>query len=341
MKMRRILYNLFIFLINALKLLGFILIFLLLLSFFVQFIDKPQKYPTLTRLIKVENKITNPVVNQIKMAMPHRLLDRDYSRVIAMVLLAILIHFLSLLKYKLRKHLRRLNEEKRLREWRDKMNAIIPKEKMKEVNRKLEELSLSNESDRKVLLQEFVALKSRLDNMGQHLAFLSIDVVDSTGMKRWEDKHLVNYEFNRYNELAIATLKENKVIKYTTTPDGIMSCFLSIDDAVKAAKILMKKLVDFNAKKKIKRDFQIRCGINGGFVYIDEDLPFEQVSDRAIDIAAHMQKSAKPNSINIAASAIEPLRNRAGFLETPNVIDEQKVYEWDPKADLEKEETRD
>ena len=58
--------------------------------------------------------------------------------------------------------------------------------------------------------------------------------------------------------------------------------------------------------------------------------PIEQVSDRVIDIAGHMQKYAKPNCINIAASAIEPLRNRNGFSETTDVIDEQKVYEWKP-----------
>ena len=45
-----------------------------------------------------------------------------------------------------------------------------------------------------------------------------------------------------------------------------------------------------------------------------------------------MQKYAKPNCINIAASAIEPLKNRGGFFETTDVIDEQKVYEWKNKG---------
>lgn len=179
------------------------------------------------------------------------------------------------------------------------------------------------------MLREFATLKSKLDAMGQHLAFLSIDVVDSTGMKRNEDKYLAAYDFDRYNELVIQCLKECNVVKYAMTPDGIMSCFQKMDEAVAAAKMLLDRLVDFNQNtKQIKREFHIRCGINGGFVYIDEDTPLEQVSDRAIDIAGHMQKHAKPDTINIAGSAIEPLKNRQGFTETRNIIDEQKVYEW-------------
>ena len=168
--------------------------------------------------------------------------------------------------------------------------------------------------------------------MGQQLAFLAIDVVDSTGMKRDEDKHLIAFDFDRYNQVVAACLKKGGVVKYAMTPDGIMSCFRTVDDAVNVAVSLLEKLKVFNRdEKKIKRSFQIRCGINAGYVYIDDETPLEQVSDRVIDIAGHMQKYAKPDSINIAASAIEPLKNRGGFSETTDVIDEQKVYEWPGK----------
>jgi hypothetical protein len=76
----------------------------------------------------------------------------------------------------------------------------------------------------------------------------------------------------------------------------------------------------------MKRDFVVRCGINAGYVYFDESIPLEEMSDRAIDIAGHMQKHAPPNSICIAKPAIEPLEDRTGFVQTTKIVDGYEVY---------------
>ena len=212
---------------------------------------------------------------------------------------------------------------------REKASATMSAERLHELDNKFAALKTTKKTDRKQMLAEFARLKNELNQMGQQLAFLAIDVVDSTGMKRDEDKHIAAYDFDRYNEYAMSCLKENGVVKFATTPDGIMSCFRTVDSAVNAAVSLLNRLEHFNAhEKQLKQNFQIRCGINAGFVYIDDQIPLEQVTDRVIDIAGHMQKQAKPNGINIAATAIEPLKNRSGFNETSYIIDEQKVYEW-------------
>jgi len=279
----------------------------------------------------MEHLLSGPLIDQIKMAMPHRYQGTDYSRIVLIILMLIVSHFCVMARSRLKGFAHRIHEKETYHKWRDQVKTVVSKEKMHEIDSKFEALSTSKASDRKKILKEFATLKSKLDSMGQQLAFLAIDVVDSTGMKRDEDKYIAAYDFDCYNQLAHTALKENGVVKYAMTPDGIMSCFRTVDDAVRAAQTLLDRLKIFNAtEKKIKRDFQIRCGINAGFVYFDEEMPLEQVSDRVIDIAGHMQKYAKPNSINIAASAIEPLKNRGGFSETNDVIDEQKVFEWIP-----------
>ncbi len=223
-------------------------------------------------------------------------------------------------------------DQKEYKSLRKKMDTQLSKEKVLEMDVKFRAITSAKKSDRKKLLSEFAALKNKLDHMGQNLAFLAIDVVDSTGMKRDEDKHIAAFDFDRYNVIVNECLKKNGVVKFATTPDGVMSCFRTVDNAVQAASALLEALIKFNKnEKQMKRDFEIRCGINAGFVYLDEETPLEQITDRVIDIAGHMQKHAKPNCINIAASAIEPLKLREGFNETNDVIDEQRVYEWNWK----------
>ena len=59
-----------------------------------------------------------------------------------------------------------------------------------------------------------------------------------------------------------------------------------------------------------------------------ESTPLEQVSDRVIDIAGHMQKYAEPNAVAIPKSAIKPLAEPDGFSPTDKVIDGLEVYTW-------------
>lgn len=322
--------KLIIYFLTALRWIKNLILTLLIISFFSQFLDNLERYPTLNRLNMTVNNSTSFITKEIKKFIPYRYKNIDFS----MLILAILIQIIAAQIFSIEQNLRRKSYLKE--------NPIPPQmptdtttqEKPvradgKEMNSTLTNMSIQESGDRKKMLKQFASLKSKLDEMGKQLAFLAIDVVDSTGMKQDEDRHIVSFAFERYNELVNESLREYGVLKYSMTPDGIMSCFRTVDDAVNAASCLLKKLEKFNQEEKlIKRDFQIRCGINAGFVYLDDETPLEQVSDRVIDIAGHMQKYAKPNSINIAASAIEPLKNSKGFKETTDVIDGEKVYQW-------------
>jgi class 3 adenylate cyclase len=313
--------NLSIKLIRLLKLCAGIVIVLTAVLLISNYFGLPVGSNTVGIIKALNNGITFLFITQIKAFIPYSFFGRDFSGAILIALLYMLSSVLSSMLFELE-----LIQNGLVFNYKRKNNS--PQESTVDSDDKSVAFSAETPKDRNELLQEFIALKSKLDAMGQHCAFLAVDVVDSTGMKAGEDKHLTIYDFDRYNQIAIACLFDNGVVKYATTPDGIMSCFRSVDHAVKAATDLLKKLEIFNLnEKQIKRDFEVRCGINAGFVFI-EDMPLEQVTDQVIDIAGHMQKYAKPNTIYLSGSAFEFLKNGKGFNETTEIIDGQKVYVW-------------
>lgn len=194
---------------------------------------------------------------------------------------------------------------------------------------KLEALKDGSKEDREELLRIFAETKRKLSGMGRELAFLSIDIVDSTKMKIGEDQETIEYDFKQYKNFVDDILKANGVIKVAWTPDGIMACFSNIDTAVKTGKDVIRGLKHFNGEVKLmKSDFRVRCGVNSGFVYMDDNVPLEEVSDRVIDIAGHMQKHAEPMTVSVAKTVVEPLTDREGFQETPKIVDGYQVYAW-------------
>jgi len=110
-----------------------------------------------------------------------------------------------------------------------------------------------------------------------------------------------------------------------------MACFSNVDDAVSAGKDVIKGLDHFNRHVKLMtRNFSVRCGVNAGYVHFDDATPLEEMSDRVIDIAGHMQKHAQPGSVAIARKVIEPLRDLKGFEPTKKVVDGYEVAQWAP-----------
>ena len=115
-----------------------------------------------------------------------------------------------------------------------------------------------------------------------------------------------------------------------------MICFGSVENAVGAAKQVIRDLVHFNRKiKAMQRDFNVRCGINAGRVLFDDTVPMEEMADRTIDIAGHMQKYAPANSIFIGKAVIEGMRGAEDFRPRRNgeQVDGVDVFVWGVAAD--------
>ncbi len=199
----------------------------------------------------------------------------------------------------------------------------------RELETKLKGLESGGNMNREELLKVFAGVKKKLDAFGREVAFLSIDVVGSTDMKRNEDPAAAQYDFQEYRKLVEAVFRSHGVLKSAWTPDGVMACFSHVDDAVSSGQDVIRSLDHFNAQVKLMQTpFMVRCGVNAGFVHFDAATPMEAMSDRVIDIAGHMQKYAEPNTVAVARNLVEPLRNVGGFEATSKTVDGYQVAQW-------------
>jgi class 3 adenylate cyclase len=287
-------------------------------------------FPVVHQLLGLEQTLSAP----IRSVLPAVLRPRGYSNWLLLALAAAVAAYANGLRGDYRKRIGNL----RAFEQFETMNEVrrVPREAaaLGPIREKLERLPAdAKPADREELLRLFAETKKKLDAMGRDLAFLSVDVVDSTGMKVGEEKGIIERDFREYKKLVEGKISEFGALKAAWTPDGVMICLPSVDAAVRLGQALINSLDGFNRHvKSLKRDFRIRCGVNYGYVYFDAAVPMEEMSDRVIDVAGHMQKYAEPNSIAIAKQAIEPVQVRDGFVTAGRVVDGYEVYIWPKDA---------
>ena len=160
-------------------------------------------------------------------------------------------------------------------------------------------------------------------------AFLSIDIVDAVELKQGADPERVTRTFNAYEEMLEEIFQLTKAWKVAWTTDGVMVCFLDDRQALDAAQRVLKGLKVFNAgRNELQQPFRVRCGLNEGEVVIFEDSKLEKVADHVIDVAGHMQKHARPNSLWLSSDAYEHLEEKLGFQPANARVDDLSVFEW-------------
>ncbi len=310
------------------KILSYIVTFIIILSIaavVIPYIDGAKQYPMFQFIAKSADAATNLLRQQI----PTKIKGHEVG--IWMIIIGALILKSSSKSFseKLGEKVYFIHFKRKYNFWKSQQHIKKGSAITNKLDQTLNNLEKAKPKDREEILKQFIETKKKLDAMGRDLAFLSIDVVESTKMKEGEEKAFVEHDFREFKRFVDGVLLSNDVLKTTWTPDGVMSCFERVDQAVTAGRHVIIGLDAFNKHiKSMKRDFIVRGGVNSGFVYYDESLPLEEIADRVIDIAGHFQKHAKPNSIWIAKPSIEPLATRDGFRATTEVVDGYEVYEW-------------
>jgi class 3 adenylate cyclase len=108
-----------------------------------------------------------------------------------------------------------------------------------------------------------------------------------------------------------------------------MVCYLDVRHAVVAAQRVLKGLKALNTNlNELGQPFRLRCGLNEGDVIIFEDSRLEKVADHAIDVAGHMQKNARPNSLWLSSEVYDHLEEKSGFHPAHARVDGFEVLEW-------------
>jgi len=192
---------------------------------------------------------------------------------------------------------------------------------------------VDSEKARGELYKEYRKIEQTLkEARRKRCTFLSVDVVGSTVMKTGETEIGITSTFRAYEELLKRTFKATRAWKESWTPDGVMICYLSRDDAVEAAQTILEKLLVFNQRDNaLKTRFEVRCGINEGDVVVFEDSDVEKLVEHVIDVAGHMQKHAKPGTLRLSNEVYEVLEDTTGFRATGEEVDGYQTYEWSPK----------
>ncbi len=161
--------------------------------------------------------------------------------------------------------------------------------------------------------------------------FLAVDVVGSTEMKVGEANTQIQASFQAYEEMLREIFDQYGAWKQAWTPDGVMVCFLDHSLAVGAGQRVLIRLKKFNeSENKLRMPFRVRCGLNEGEVAIFEDSRLEKIADHVIDVAGHMQKHGRPNTLWLPAEVFDTLQDKTGFKIVDAVVDGHPVYEWVP-----------
>ena len=195
---------------------------------------------------------------------------------------------------------------------------------------------VDSEQDRGELLKRYREIESALrETERKRCTFLSIDVVGSTKMKENERELPVTITFQAYMKMLEGVFEKHSAWKQSWTPDGVMVCFLDAEAAVAAGQEVLRQLRVFNRTENLLRSrICVRCGVNEGDVPIFEDSKLEKIVHRVIDIAGHMQKYARPDTMWLSAQLHGQLGDGSGFKPAGKQVDGQHAYEWSPSLAL-------
>lgn len=183
---------------------------------------------------------------------------------------------------------------------------------------------------RSELLEMLFALQRALEGQKQRRAFLSVDVVGSSEMKRGAPELAVEYSFSQFRRWMEDIVQAHGGQVHSTAGDGMMCMFPDDVSAVRAALQLQKGLPQFNAAhNRLPVPFRIRCGISAGEVAIEEGMPIGHLISPVIDRAAELQKRAEPGDIvvggEVSATALMELGSAAPLSD---LMGGQPAFSW-------------
>jgi len=305
------------------------LILLMLAPLGLAYVDNASKHPITRQINDRRADVLKLAAPYVQTAVPTRIAGKDRTDWI--IAAGFFVVAIGLGSFRRRVQVRSTARQmrKQLARWKESMQLSEDSKAAVELNTAFGDFQSGKPIDRHELLRVFAAAKKKLDALGREVAFLAIDVVDSTGMKVGEESATVQHDFIQFRRMVEQIMKTNGAMKSAWTPDGAMICFPEIEAAVQTGKDIILRLPEFNRSMKLmQRDFAVRCGVNAGFVHFDPDAPLETISDRVIDIAGHMQKHADPNTVAVSRKVIEPLRDLRGFEATSRVVDGYEVSRW-------------
>lgn len=168
---------------------------------------------------------------------------------------------------------------------------------------------------RQALLNLLFALQSQLEGQKRHCAFLSVDVVSSSEMKRGAPELEVEHSFGQFRMWVEEMAHTYGGEVQSAAGDGMMGLFPMDAGALRAARQLQEGLPRFNAEQnRLPAPFRIRCGVSAGEIAIEEGMVLGHLQSPVIDRAAALQKRAEPGDILVSAEVTAAALTELGSL---------------------------
>jgi class 3 adenylate cyclase len=181
------------------------------------------------------------------------------------------------------------------------------------------------------LLKLLFALQSQLESHKQHRAFLSVDVVGSSEMKRGAPELAVEHSFTQFRLWVEEVVRAQDGQVHSAAGDGVMGMFAEDAAAVQAAQQLQQGLLQFNAShNRLPRPFRIRCGVSAGEVAVEEGVPIGHLQSPVIDRAAMLQKRAEPGEIVVSEEVAAALPEFGSVVRLTEPVEEETALTEQP-----------
>lgn len=177
------------------------------------------------------------------------------------------------------------------------------------------------------------------DDMMRHMkvrTFLCVDVKDSLVMKRGEDPFIAQHAFQEYHRLVKSCVQNQNGAIHSTAGDGVMACFVYTHEALSAARELLQRLPQFNARRhSLRADFKVRLGIHTGSAIVEDDGAINSMFSQTLDATGHLQQQAAVNCIELSEEAVLNLSDQEGISEIDKTVAGLRVYRDETGLDSE------
>jgi len=143
---------------------------------------------------------------------------------------------------------------------------------------------------------------------------VSLDVADSTTMKRGQDRQSVQASFGAWHRLVEGLALRYRGEVYSESGDGTVLRFASADDAFGFSVALLDSLAAFNAtENRLPMAFAVRIGLHTGEVPQTARAERSRLPSETIDLAAKLQQSAREGEVLVSATTYVALTNVSGL----------------------------
>lgn len=176
-----------------------------------------------------------------------------------------------------------------------------------EVRRK--ELSLEETIKMQAELQTYIQKK-----FVREVTALDIDIAESTKLKEGQPPEAILHSFNAYWKMVDLSALGNGGRLLNRAGDGAIYLFGKPDEAIEAAKEILKELRKFNEKTNtLKSPFLVRMGLNTGEIIEDPNRRTGDVFSQVLDISGHLQKMAGTGEILVSENTYKLLAKKGDF----------------------------